>query len=303
MELSSQFTNDLGEYYFTGLVEDLYYVKLSSVGIPTNYISSTGDGVYDMDGAGAFEPSLGTDNDVDGNDDGTQMDSMIMSDTIRLILNSEPNGNDNYTVDFGLYEPQLQPTLSLGNLVFHDNDNDGIFNNNDDGITGVTVVLFEAGADGEKGTIDDIEITSKTTNDLGEYLFTGLAEGLYFVKLSGVGIPSNYISSTGDGIYDMDGTGAFEPALGTDGNTNNVDDGSQIGNMIMSDTIRLVLNDEPDGDVNLTVDFGLYEPQIPAILSLGNLVFHDKDNDGFFNHNDEGIEGVEAVLFEAGPDW
>ncbi|MEZ4954902.1 MAG: SdrD B-like domain-containing protein [Saprospiraceae bacterium] len=302
VQLSTQMTNGFGEYLFTGMVEGLYYVKLTGNGIPMDFVSSTGDGVYDMDGAGAYEPSLGTDANVDGIDDGTQMGSMIMSDTIRLTLDGEPDRDANYTVDFGLYFPQDEPTFSLGNLVFHDLDNDGVFNNADVGLQNVEVVLFDVGLDGEKGTGDDIEIATKTTNAAGEYLFTGFHEGLYYVQLSGTGIPANFVSSTGDGIYDMDGSGPFEPSLGTDDNTDHIDDGSQMGMLIMSDTIRLTIGGEPGGEVNTTVDFGLYEPQIANILSLGNLVFHDQDNDGLFNNADEGIENVEVKLFEVGVD-
>ena len=302
VEVSTQLTNGFGEYQFTGLVEGLYYVKLSGIGIPANFISSTGDGIYDMDGSGAYEPSLGTDNNIDQIDDGTQMGAMIMSDTIRLTLDDEPSGDDNFTVDFGLYEPQTQILLSLGNLVFEDKENDGIFNNDDIGIEDVEVVLYEVGIDGEKGTNDDVEIGTQLTNGFGEYLFTDLLEGLYFVKLTGIGVPTDFVSSTGDGVFDMDNAGTYEPSLGTDGNADQVDDGTQMGMMIMSDTIRLSGGDEPNGDVNLTVDFGLYLPQEPTILSIGNLVFHDKDNDGIFNNDDEGVEDVEVVLYEAGID-
>ena len=59
-----------------------------------------------MDGAGPYEPYFGTDNNIDLNDDGTQMGLMVMSDTIRLVIGDEPSGNVNSTVDFGLYEPQ-----------------------------------------------------------------------------------------------------------------------------------------------------------------------------------------------------
>ena len=100
---------------------------------------------------------------------------------------------------------------------------------------------------GEKGTSDDVEVSTKTTNGAGEYLFTNLVEGLYYVKLSGTGIPTDFISSTGDGIYDMDGTGTYEPYFGTDNNIDLNDDGTQMNAMVMSDTIRLTLNSEPDG--------------------------------------------------------
>ena len=214
--IGTQETNGFGEYLFTGLGEGLYYVKLTGTGIPADHVSSTGEGIFDMDASGPFEPSSGTDDDVDGTDDGTQMGSMVMSDTIRLELGTEPDGDVNLTVDFGLYEPQDLPTLSLGNLVFYDYDNDGIYNNNDSGIEDVEVELYDVGPDGEKGTNDDTLIGTQETNGFGEYLFTGLGEGLYYVQLTGTGIPASHVSSTGDGVFDMDASGPFDlPAAPT----------------------------------------------------------------------------------------
>jgi hypothetical protein len=170
------------------------------------------------------------------------------------------------TVDFGFYVPQpIVPTLSLGDLVFEDKDNNGVFNGNDAGIQNVRVVLYGVGVDGMKGTADDVKIDSVLTNSSGQYLFMGLTAGDYYVKLSN-GIPSGMVSSTGGGIYDRDGAGTYEPSTSVD--VNNADNGSQMGTMVMSNVITLSLYGEPknDGDTssltNLTVDFGLYTPKI-----------------------------------------
>lgn len=300
--LDSQFTNAVGEYQFTGLTDGFYFVKLTGIGIPANYVSSTGDGINDMDGMGPFEPATGTNSNVDGTDDGTQMGLMVLSGVIELTLNGEPDGNTNNTVDFGLYEPFVQPTLSLGNLVFVDLDNDGLYNNTDYGLQGVEVEIYDAGPDKIKGTADDQFLASQLTNSAGEYLFTGLADGFYFVKLTGTGIPTNHVSSTGDGIYDNDGAGAYEPATGANNDVDGDDDGTQMGAMVMSGVFELTINGEPDGNENYTLDFGLFEPQVQPTLSLGNLVFTDKSNDGLFNYGDTGISGVEVELYDAGPD-
>ena len=151
--------------------------------------------------------------------------------------------------------------LTAGNLVFNDFDNDGIFNNNDQGLQGVQVEMFDLGTDGLKGSNDDNLLDTKTTSNVGEYQFTGLSEGVYYLKLNGTGIPTGYVSSTGDGPFDMDGAGAYEPIFGTDNNVDNQDDGTQMGVMIMSDTFRLTLYLEPDSSTNNTIDFGLYLPQ------------------------------------------
>ena len=425
--LDTEMTGGNGEYLFDGLNEGTYYVKLTGVGVPAGYVSSTGDGIYDTDGNGSFEPFFGTNGDVNNTDDGTAMGAMIMSDTIVLTIFGEPtndgdaSNNTNLTVDFGLYQAdtfdvalikqlsgsqtttvnpgdnvsytitvynqgtvpaynievtdylptdmvfnagdnanwtnngglltttvagpiaagssaqvtlvlQVSPsfsgsvidnsaeisiadddtddmngtptdldsdpdqddendtdggddvtdnsngdeddednavinvaTLSLGNLVWEDLDNDGIFDaGTESGISGVEVQLYDLGTDGIKSGDDNL-LDTEMTDGNGEYLFDGLNEGTYYVKLTGVGVPAGYVSSTGDGIYDTDGNGSFEPFFGTNGDVNNTDDGTAMGAMIMSDTIVLTIFGEPtnDGDAsnntNLTFDFGLYQ--------------------------------------------
>ncbi len=280
--VASQNTDTNGKYLFTGLSAGYYFAKLTGVGIPANYVSSTGQGVMDYDGAGPYEPAPGANNDVDNVDDGTQMGVMVITGVIQLTLNGEPEGNVNNTVDFGLYEPQI-PTLTLGGTIFSDENNDGIFSNPETGIGSVEVELYSAGPDQIKGTADDQFISGQMTTTNGEYLFAGLSEGFYYVKLTGNGIPASHVSSTGDGVFDNDGAGPYEPAPGANNDVDNVDDGTQMGAMIMTGVIELTINGEPDGNENHTVDFGLYEPQS---LSLGNLVFADLENDGIFNNSD-----------------
>jgi len=137
-----------------------------------------------------------TDNNANNDDDGTQMGNMIMSDTIQLVKNTEPtndedsDNNTNLTVDFGLIR-----TLSLGNLVFDDVENDGLFNNSDVGIDGVEVMIFTPGIDGNKGTADDILLDSMLTANGGFYGFDSLYPGEYYIKLNDH-IPAGMISST-----------------------------------------------------------------------------------------------------------
>ena len=155
--------------------------------------------------------------------------------------------------------------LSLGNLVFEDKDNNGTFNGADVGLDNIEVQLYSVGLDGLKNTADDRLDSTMTTANGGLYLFNNLNPGLYYVKLTGSGIPSGMVSSTGDGVHDVDGAGIYEPSTSID--VNNVDKGTQMGTMVMSNIITLTVYGEPtnDGDTssltNLTVDFGLYTPQ------------------------------------------
>ncbi|MBL7816022.1 MAG: gliding motility-associated C-terminal domain-containing protein [Saprospiraceae bacterium] len=274
-------TDATGHYLFTGLIAGDYYVKLSGLGVPTGMVSSTGDGIYDNDNAGAFEPSTST---ADNTDNGSQMGVMIMSSITNLTA-----GEVDTTVDFGLYEPVL--LSSLGNLVWNDANNNGIKDPTEGGIAGVEVVLYNLGTDGIKNG-DDVALDTFVTDATGHYLFTGLIAGDYYVKLSGLGVPTGMVSSTGDGVYDNDNAGAFEPSTSTADNTDN---GSQMGVMIMSSITNLTA-----GEVDTTVDFGLYEPVL--LSSLGNLVWNDANNNGLKDPTEGGIAGVEVVLYNLGTD-
>jgi gliding motility-associated-like protein/uncharacterized repeat protein (TIGR01451 family) len=151
--------------------------------------------------------------------------------------------------------------LKLGDLVWVDANNNGSFDNGESGITGITVNLVDA-----TGTVIDTDITDGN----GNYLFDGLVPGDYVVQ-----IPSNqpglidYMSSTGDGLFDMDGDGAFENGTNDPDNDANFDDnGSLSGLNVASNPVTLAYDSEPindsdiDNNSNLSVDFGFYQPEI-----------------------------------------
>ena len=301
VQIAIDTTDANGNYEFTSLSEGTYYVKINS-GIPTGYVSATGTGTTGIN-ASTFEPFTGTDNDVDNDDDGTQMGTMIMSDTFQLMKNMEPindddtNNNTNTSIDFGLI-----PSMSLGNLVWEDYDNDGIAEAGEPGIDGITVYLMDDGTDDTKGNADDTILDSIVTAAGGQYLFDTIYPGEYYVKLNS-GIPIDLISSTGEGDSIATGTGTYEAAPDVDASeVDNDDNGTQMGTMVMSELILMELFNEPvnDGDVDSTtnygVDFGLFHT-----LTLGNLVWEDTDNDGLNNNGEVGIESIEVVLYTVGP--
>src|SRR5690606_19865715 len=79
-------------------------------------------------------------------------------------------------------------TLSLGNLVWLDSNNDGIKNSNETGVAGATVQLFWPGTDnaiGGTGGAADTQVGSDiVTPSSGAYLFTNLQPGNYYVKVT-----------------------------------------------------------------------------------------------------------------------
>jgi len=193
-------------------------------------ISSTAKTNNTLDTEPAVDPDT---NDLNNDDNGTQMGTMVMSELVSLTLSDEPiddgdvDSTSNLAVDFGLYVP-----LSLGNLVWEDLNNNGQADAGEPGIDSVELILYSVGNDGVKGGGDDIALALDTTDSSGNYLFDSLGAGTYYVKINS-GTPDNMQSSTGTG---EDGTLAAtsEPSTSTINDGNNDDDGTQMMvNLIM----------------------------------------------------------------------
>ena len=79
-------------------------------------------------------------------------------------------------------------------------------------------------------------------------------------------LPASFVSSTGEGNL-LTGNTTHEPGVPSNSDINADDNGTQMGNMIMSDLATLQLYREPVGDgdndrtSNLTIDFGLFRGQ------------------------------------------
>ncbi|WP_341227824.1 SdrD B-like domain-containing protein, partial [uncultured Arcticibacterium sp.] len=119
---------------------------------------------------------------------------------------------------------------SIGSTVWIDSDNDGIIDGNEDGISGVTVSLF----DGSNNFIESVPTDSE-----GNYYFDELAPGQYQVKILGADLPTQY-------QYASETTIDTEEV---DGNNN----GSQVsgGQDISSQVVVLEPNGEPTANEEL----------------------------------------------------
>lgn len=132
-----------------------------------------------------------------------------------------------------------QTSLSLGNRVWYDTDNDGINDAAENGIANVIVNLYKD--DNNDNVADGAPIASTTTNSTGYYMFSTLTAGNYIV---GVVTPNGYMRSTVNGA---------DPDNNTDLDNNGV---LASGNETRGLAITLSSGAEPGGNANNTYDFG-----------------------------------------------
>jgi protocatechuate 3,4-dioxygenase beta subunit len=218
-----------GSYSFTGLTPGDYIVDFST---PTGFSPAP--------------QNQGGDDAVDSDADPTNGQTGVIS------LES---GENDPTNDAGFF----QSTASLGDFVFLDKDADGIQDNMDDPLQGVTVNLLTGGGmpTGQ----------STTTNAAGFYQFTNLAPGSYIVEFVA---PNGFFASPQD-------QGA-DDALDSDADPN---------------TGRTGIRSLVTGQNDSTNDAGFFE-----LASLGDFVFEDIDADGIQDAGEPGIPGVTVTLLD-----
>ncbi len=187
-------------------------------------------------------------------------------------------GQINTTVDAGFYAANV---MNLGNVVWYDQNNDGIKQATETGIAGVTVNLY---ADLNNDNVADgaAIVPSVTTDANGVYNFGGLTPGNYIV---GVNIPTGYA---------VGATTGTDPDNDIDNDNNGIN--TIVAGEVRSSSITLTLTTEPttDGDGNngnLTVDFGFRGKG-----SIGDLVFNDANGDGIQNAGEQGIPNATVIL-------
>ncbi len=162
--IQTRTTDASGKYLFTGLTAGTYCVQApapGSGGVPSGYTLTA---------------------DPDGSPYTTTHQKTLGQDEVYL------------GADWG-YQPG--GTGAIGDQVFDDLNNNGLFDAGDVGMAGITVDLYED--TNGNGVVDpgDLLIKTTATNGLGVYQFTGLATGLsYIVDVRDIDI-TNYYATTG----------------------------------------------------------------------------------------------------------
>ncbi len=149
--------------------------------------------------------------------------------------------------------------MSIGNLVFRDNDNDGTRDAGEPGIANVSVQLYsDTNGNGSFDSATDTLIGTQTTNASGNFLFSDLLPGNYIAV-----VPASQFLAAAPLFGLVSATGSPDP----DNDVDNDDNGALVGTVVASTALTLVAGGEPttDGDTdtnsNLTLDLG-FTPNI-----------------------------------------
>ena len=157
---------------------------------------------------------------------------------------------------------QIGPIM-LGDYVWDDLNQNGIQDQGEPGVDGVSVGLFGNADCSSTG------IGTTTTAGGGFYSFTNLSPGTYCVMFSN--LPGGYvITAQNQGDDDAMDSDA-DPTTGKTG------------------IIELVADD-------LTWDMGIHEDAPPVLLNLGDFVWNDLDQDGIQDDGEPGVEGISVAL-------
>ena len=205
------------------------------------------------------------------------------------------------------------PVYRLGNLVWNDDNNDGIANQGESGIEGVSVKAYRDSDATPGPSAQDTLAASALTDADGHYRFENLAAGDYYVVIQDGQIVLNGATSSTD---------RGEPGTDNDNDDNGVNaltvgDGGPVDGLYSSvvtlgegdgdsePTTETVRDDNttddddddfPDNRSNLSVDFGFYR------LRLGNRVWLDtgegsNHNNAIVDSDESGIPGVTVELW------
>ena len=227
-----------------------------------------------------------------GGDDAVDSDAGTGGLTTILTLAS---AEINLTVDAGLV--RAAGTLALGDQVWFETDNDGLFEpqNGEVGIDGVELSLYvDSNADGLPNAGEHVASTTTFTTSgfAGRYRFSNLPPGNYLVAVdasnfTGGGALSGLVSASGN-----------DPAPDPDDDANGDDNGTNGDGAIVFARPLTLASPEPtseDGDntTNLTVDFG-FVPSASA--TLPEYDYGDDPDNGFGT----GLGNYQTVALDSG---
>ncbi len=163
--------------------------------------------------------------------------------------------------------PPVVQKGSIGDFVWEDTNGNGLQDQGESGIPGITVKLIDANPSNP-----ETEIASTTSGNDGHYEFTDLDAGTYKVKFE---LKNNY---------------SFSPknVYGTDSTDSDPDQSGKTDAYILA-----------EGENLNTVDCGMIPPANLVPGSIGDLVWNDSNMNGIQDQGESGLEGVTVKLLNA----
>jgi uncharacterized repeat protein (TIGR01451 family) len=249
--VSAQTTDSNGNYLFSGLSAGTYSV--CEPGQP----SGTVNGITT---AGVIAPNSGSTGAA-----GTALNlSATTSQITGIVLNGDGTSGS-VSGSTGNNFAEVVPSVISG-TVFLDQNNDGVEDGPDAGITGVTMTL--TGTD-----INSLPVSKTTTTDSnGNYSFTNLVPGTYTVTETAPQTGSSNGITTAGSVSNGGTAGAFT-----------------LPTTLPSTISGIIL---PPNTTTTGNNFA----RIPDTRTITGTVFLDYNNDGLENNSDYGISGVTINL-------
>lgn len=310
--VSLAFTASAGNFLFYFLDDGDYFVH-----IPATEFQAGGDLVSHYSIPGTNGATADDNVGEDGIDDYAPAANGISTASFTVAANQAPtaatgetgfdsswdnfdDANNDLTIDMGFYKP-----VGVGNLVFVDSDGNGHADPGE-GVSGVIVRLFLEGAD----PLTANPVSEVTTDTQGEFMFTEIGEGSYFVHIP----PSEFAS--GNPLFGASGIAGATASGDDDLGENTLSGGDPATDGVSTAVVTLAAGQAPtdndvetgtsasadnfaDADINMTVDLGF---TLPAnTVGVGNYVFIDADGNSHGDPN-EGVDEVKVQLFADGDD-
>ncbi|WP_164512903.1 SdrD B-like domain-containing protein [Leucobacter chromiireducens] len=196
------------------------------------------------------------------------------------------NGDKDYTLDFGFQ----YKTYAIGDVVWIDTNKDGLQDENEAPLAGVTVYLLDQ--DGKRVTDAEGADVSRVTDEHGRYLFDELRAGTYGVEF--------VLTPAQAKKYQFTKQDGGDTALDSNADPKT---GKSAAIVLNDDTQALVSGEDYTfGTVKATqgIDPTWDAGVIVKSVSVGDYVWLDENRDGIQDENEQPIEGVKLVLI--GPD-
>ena len=231
-------------------------LKPSSNGVTNTYQIRVDMTQITLTGLSLTQANVGTNDLRDSDGIATSTNAVI------TVTTGVPGAND-HTSDFGFYRP-----VAVGDLVWFDQNGNGLADAGEPGISGVTVQLWQ---DTNGDGVADAQVGTTATSSSGNYTFTNLIPGNYIVHIPqsqfDLGGPLNVYSTANVVVNpnnDVNNDNNAGPA------NSGITGGMSSGVLVVTSTGEPPLAVDGDNtDGNLTVDFGFYPMDLGDLPDTG----------------------------------